>query len=307
MAEITYKRTGELLRQLFEILMDAPDGMAAQDAMKQLASSVSLTPYEQGDYPSGGRRFDKIVRFATVDCVKAGWLAKHKGTWLVTEAGREAHEAFPDGDKFYREAVKLFRAWKASQHGGPSDTAVNVGGDATDAPTLEDVAVEKSASVTLDQAEEQAWAEISQFLHGMPPFEFQDRVADLLRAMGYYVGWLSPPGKDGGVDIVAHGDPLGTKPPRIKVQVKRVAQKVDLNVVKSLAAVLDDEDVGLFVSTGGFTRDAEEYARSHAKRRITLIDLERLVDLWIEFYGRLDDEARRRFPLSPIYFLTPQA
>jgi len=36
------------------------------------------------------------------------------------------------------------------------------------------------------------------------------------------------------------------------------------------------------------------------RRRITLINLERLVGLWIEFYGKLDDVARRRLPLTPI-------
>jgi predicted Mrr-cat superfamily restriction endonuclease len=36
--------------------------------------------------------------------------------------------------------------------------------------------------------------------------------------MDYYV---APPGPDGGIDLIAHTDPLGTTGPRIKVQVKR--------------------------------------------------------------------------------------
>nr|WP_289812093.1 hypothetical protein [Xanthomonas arboricola] len=39
-----------------------------------------LTEYEAGDYETGGRRFEKIVRFSTVAPVKAGWLVKDKGT-----------------------------------------------------------------------------------------------------------------------------------------------------------------------------------------------------------------------------------
>ena len=78
MAEITRRRTGELLRVLFGLLRTAPDGLQASAALRQLAARVQLTPYEAGDYESGGRRFEKIVRFATVDCVKAGWLSKHK-------------------------------------------------------------------------------------------------------------------------------------------------------------------------------------------------------------------------------------
>jgi restriction system protein len=131
-------------------------------------------------------------------------------------------------------------------------------------------------------------------------------VADLLKALGYHIAWISPPGKDGGVDIIAHTDPLGTSTPRIKVQVKRVAQKIDLQTLNSFLAIIDADDVGLYVSTAGFTRDAEETARRQTGRKITLIDLERLVDLWIEAYVKLDDKARRRLPLSPIYFLTPE-
>ncbi len=37
----------------------------------------------------------------------------------------------------------------------------------------------------------------------MNPYEFQDLVAALLKAMGYHVNYVSPPGPDRGLDIVA--------------------------------------------------------------------------------------------------------
>jgi restriction system protein len=77
--------------------------------------------------------------------------------------------------------------------------------------------------------------------------------------------------------------------------------------LRSFLAVLGDGDVGLFVSLGGFTRDAETEARTQEKRRVTLADAPKLFDLWTENYGRLSDEARRRLPIKPIYFLAPQA
>jgi restriction system protein len=140
----------------------------------------------------------------------------------------------------------------------------------------------------------------------MNPYDFQELVASLLRAMGYHVSWVAPPGKDGGIDIVAWSDPLGTRPPRIKVQVKRVGQNVSVDGLRSFMAVLGDDDVGLFVTTAGFTRDAEEEARTQEKRKITLVNLEKLFDLWVEHYARLDDDARRRLPLRPIQFLAPE-
>jgi restriction system protein len=90
------------------------------------------------------------------------------------------------------------------------------------------------------------------------------------------------------------------------VQVKRITQKVDINGLKSFLANLGDHDVGLYVSTGGFTKDAEEFARGQERRQITLIDLDRLVELWIEHLDKLDELARRRLPLTPIYFLAPE-
>ncbi len=139
----------------------------------------------------------------------------------------------------------------------------------------------------------------------MNPYEFQELVASLLRGMEYHVAWVAPPGKDRGIDIIAWGDPLGTKPPRIKVQVKRLGQSVDVAGLRSFMAVLGDDDVGLFVSAGGFTKDAWDEARLQESRQVTLVDLERLFDLWVEHYSKIDETARRRLPLQPIYFLAP--
>ena len=302
MAEITRRRTGELLRELFNILMAAPQGLRASDALQALAARVTLSPYEADSYESGGRRFDKIVRFATVDCVKAGWLVKDKGTWTITDEGRKAHTDLKDPEAFYRRACKLYAEWRASQ---PDAEVPTSPGTMTTSATDEAATAAKAVSVTFEEAEEQAWAEISQYLRSMNPYDFQELVADLLRAMSYHVTWVSPPGKDGGLDVLAWPDALGTKPPRIKVQVKRQQQAVSVDGLRSFMALLGDDDVGLFVCTGGFTKDAEAEARTQEKRRVRLIGLETLFDLWDEHYERLTDEARRRLPLRSIRFLAP--
>ena len=296
MAEVTRRRTGEFLRKLFEILMQQPDGMQASEAIALLKSKVNLTDYEKGNYESGGNRFENIVRFATVDCVKAGWLLKQKGRWTITEDGKEAYNTYMEPEAFYKRAVKLYHEWKDSQPEAEPETIVDA----------EDTSSGKTATITFEQAEEQSWGEIAQYLRGMNPYDFQDLVAALLRAMGYHVSWVSPPGKDGGIDILALMDPLGTRLPRIKVQVKRQQNSVYVEGLRSFLALLGDDDVGLFVSTGGFTKDAEQEARTQEKRRVILIDLERLFDLWVEHYPRLDDDARRRLPLRPIHFLAPE-
>ncbi|WP_257168736.1 restriction endonuclease [Bradyrhizobium sp. SRS-191] len=299
MPEITIPRTGSHLRKLFEILQAHPEGLQAGAALKQLAASVNLTPYEAGLYETTGTpRFEKIVRFATIDCVKAGWLVKNRGIWSVTEAGKKAFKDFPDPEAFYRKALQLYREWKASAPTAPQ------------AKSLEELTPAESAtvdaSITYEKADEQAWSEIEAHLRALPPYDLQDLVAGLLKALGYHIAWVSPPGKDGGIDIIAHTDPLGTQTPRIKVQVKGGSQRIDLQTLNSFLAVVDSGDVGLYVSVGGFTRDAEDAARKQTSRKITLIDDERLVKLWIEAYDKLDQKSRQRLPLSPIYFLTPE-
>lgn len=239
-------------------------------------------------------------------CASQLWIASKLVGWLRTKAsgpspeGRKAHLALPDPEAFYRQACKLYAEWRAAQPDAEpvATTEPSPGADEPDTTA-------KSVSVTYEEAEEQAWAEISAYLRAMNPYVFQDLVADLLRAMSYHVTWVSPPGKDGGIDILAWPDALGTRPPRIKVQVKRQQQAVSVDGLRSFMALLGDDDVGLFVCTGGFTKDAETEARTQEKRRVTLIGLEKLFDLWDEHYGKLTDQARRRLPLRSIRFIAP--
>jgi Restriction endonuclease len=72
-------------------------------------------------------------------------------------------------------------------------------------------------------------------------------------------------------------NPLGTGVQGIKVQVKLRGGKVNAEGLLAFMAVLGDQDVGIFVSTGGFTSEAESEARTQGRRKITLVDLEGLL------------------------------
>ena len=210
MAEITSQRSGQFLRVIFKFLMDKPDGSPAKDILSEIPKEIKLTEFECGYYPStpGSQRFEKIVRFATIGPVKAGWLVKSKGRWFITDEGKQAYRNFPDPEKLYRETSRLYHLWKKSR---PAEEGIDD----------EDAAESPKIGMTLDEVEELA-REKSQrrTLEALNPYEFQDLVADLLSAMGYYIYWIAPPGKDGGIDIIAYNDPLGANGPRVKVQVK---------------------------------------------------------------------------------------
>lgn len=74
MAEITRKRSGELIAGVMRILSSHPEGMPAKDVLSQLRTIVPPTPFELSEYPNrpGVVRYDKIVRFSTIGPVKAG-------------------------------------------------------------------------------------------------------------------------------------------------------------------------------------------------------------------------------------------
>lgn len=292
MAEITRRRAGELVRGVFHILVKHPDGLQAKEVIQQLEHLVPPTEFEQSIYPNSQniRRYGKIVRFSTIAAVKAGWLTKEKGLWSITNEGQNAFDKFRDPEAFQVEAGRLYRKWKAAQ---PKE---KIEDEETDS---------ESAATALEEAEETAWAEIEEFLEKMSPYDFQDLCAGLLRGMGYFVEWVSPPGPDKGIDIIAHVDPLGVKGPRIKAQVKRKAERVAVDGVRAFMALLADSDVGIFICTGGFTREAESEVRRQEKRRIMLIDLKRLFDLWTEHYEKIPDAQKRLLPLRAVYYLVP--
>ena len=52
MAEITRKRSGELVRGVFQILLDQPEGLPAKEVLSRLERTVPPTPFENSTYPS---------------------------------------------------------------------------------------------------------------------------------------------------------------------------------------------------------------------------------------------------------------
>ena len=124
-------------------------------------------------------------------------------------------------------------------------------------------------------------------------------VAGLLRAMGYCAE-LTARGSDGGRDVLASKDPLGLDTIRIIAEVKRRKDAANVNMVKSFIAGLKNNERGLYVSTGGFTKDAKVAARN-AEKPVRLVDADAFVRLYIENYQNADEQTRSILPLSCIW------
>ncbi len=282
----------KVLYAALSILRDSGKEMPMRDLMSRVEQKVDLDTWDKERYEKSGYiRWESILHFFSIDCVKAGYLIKKKGIWYLTPEGEEALKLGPVG--FLNSAVKAYRKWKSEQ---PTDLPDNT---ADDAETEEGV-------MDFDEIEQIALEGLERYINKKNPYEFQDLVAALLRGMGYYTPFVAPKGKDGGVDVVAYRDPLGTESPRIQVQIKHRESSATVQEVRQLMGLLQKEgDVGIFVSTGGFTPDAKTTARS-SHIHVELIDLPRFIVLWQEFYNKQTDEDKSVLPLTPIYFLAKE-
>lgn len=131
--------------------------------------------------------------------------------------------------------------------------------------------------------------------------EMQELVAGLLQAMGYKTR-ISPSGPDQGKDIVASPDGFGFESPRIVVEVKhRITNPMGSQQIRSFLGGRHKDDKGLYVSTGGFTKDAR-YEAERAAIPLTLMDLDDLVKALLEHYEKLDIDTQRLIPLRKVYW-----
>lgn len=133
-----------------------------------------------------------------------------------------------------------------------------------------------------------------------------DIVDAILRAQGYQTE-LSPPGPDGGVDIIAGRGPMGFDPPRLCVQVKSGDHQQDVKVLRELKGTMKDfnADQGLFVSWGGFKRTV----KAEARRQFFEIRLWDAADVVAEvqrYYDQFTEDLKADLPLKRIWLLVPE-
>lgn len=125
-------------------------------------------------------------------------------------------------------------------------------------------------------------------------------VAGLLRAMGYCAR-VTPKGPDGGRDVIASPDALGLESPRIIAEVKHRKGAMGAREVRSFIGGLRSSDRGLYVSTGGFTREAR-YEADRSNVPVKLLDLDEFVRQYVDCYDKADEDTRAILSLVRIWW-----
>lgn len=137
-------------------------------------------------------------------------------------------------------------------------------------------------------------------LHDLEHEEFEHFTADLLRAMGYQAR-VTPYVADGGIDAIAHRDPLGLEPPTIKVQCKHTDHTQSRPDVQRLIGTLSAGELGLFVTLGAYSRDAVDLERE--RQNLRLFSDKDVTDLTLQYYEQLTPHWRSRLPMRHVYVL----
>jgi restriction system protein len=124
----------------------------------------------------------------------------------------------------------------------------------------------------------------------------------LLRAQGY-VTLASPPGPDGGVDILAGKGPLGFEEPNLCVQVKS-GSPADVDTLRKLQGTMTTYKArqGLLVSWNGFN----QRVLSEGKLSFFMVrfwDADDVIRAIFDTYEKLSDELRAELPLKRVWAL----
>lgn len=287
----------ELLEAFRKVHPELSEGQAASGASQLWRFKNEL---DIGDdvitYDSGSRlyHFGQLASEAKYSAGEIDDLSFHREVdWTKDPIRRD--DLSDDARNRLGSVLTLFKVPETTAH----ELRGLVTGQATSSEIIEDAAEENidPFAGVLSEAEQRT-ADVIAKLNWK---DMQELVGALLRAMGYKTE-ISPDGADRGKDIVASPDGFGFEQPRIVVEVKhRPGEKMDAPALRSFVGGRHKDDRGLYVSTGGFTKDAK-YEADRSNIPLKLMTLEDLARAVIENYEEFDSDGRALLPLKRLYW-----
>lgn len=266
-----------------------------RDAIEQLASEFSLTDEERGTMlPSGTAPvFDNRVGWARTYLKQAALLESRKrGIFRITPRGLELlGKAPPRIDNSTLEQYPEYLAFRLRRNDERPPSSVPPSEPTSSQPPQ---SAEASPDSTPEELFSQAYqrlrsnleSELLEQVKAASPAFFERLVIDLLVAMGYG-GSRQDAGRaigrsgDGGIDGIIKEDKLGLDV--IYVQAKRWEGTVGRPEIQKFAGALQGQraNKGVFITTSGFSKEAEEYA-GVISSKIILITGEHLSKLMVD-------------------------
>ncbi len=287
-------------RAAFTEAFDRAQIKSRHESVPILASQLYRFVHELriGDYVIYPRKMDRTLRLGEIagtymfQSIDAGNYAHRRNVrWL----GRLSRDKFSPGALYeLGSALRLFEVsafaeeilqnFVAAKSGKPSPNVTQTQGEDTE------IVVRDMIEITQDFISKKLTAELKGY--SLEPF-----VASLFRAMGYRAQ-ATRSTRDDGIDVIAHRDELGIEPPILKIQVKSQDANVSADQVKAFYAMVQARDVGIYITTGGYSSAARDFAKQ--KGNLKLVTGVEFVALIQKYYADLDLKFRQQIPLRNV-------
>ena len=189
MAQEKLSRSRELASKVIfaalQILKEKGGEAPGRDVLAEVEKRVQFDDWAKATYEKSGYvRWQSMLQFFSIDCIKAGYLIKKKGVWYITPEGENALLLGEVG--LLNAATAAYRKWKGENQ--PSAAQEEEGAAEESQQGLE---------ATIHEMEQLAIEGLKKQIGLKNPYEFQDLAAAMLRGMGYYTPFVAPHGKTG--------------------------------------------------------------------------------------------------------------
>lgn len=257
-----------------------------RDVVERLAAELGITEAERAELlPSGtAPLFDNRVGWARTYLKQAGLLESPKRGFLrITDRGLEALVSRPVRiDVAYLDRFPEFRTFRTRRRESVGEASAEI----VQPPAESTLTPEDALAAAYGKLRAGLEEELLDQVKAASPAFFERLVIDLLVAMGYG-GTRQDAGRaigrsgDGGIDGIIKEDRLGLDV--IYVQAKRWDSTVGRPEIQKFAGALQGQRAskGVFITTSGFSRDAQDYV-STITSKIILLDGETLAQLMVD-------------------------
>ena len=151
---------------MFKILKEGGQ-MPGREVIDRIRKVVTFNDYETHIFEKTGYvRWESVLHFYTIDCIKAGLMTKENGLWALTEEGQKAIKIGPEG--LFDLAKNKYKEWSAGR--GAKEGAEIISAD-------EEIVTQNAI---LSQFEDKATDGIREYILAKGPYDFQQLVSFLL-------------------------------------------------------------------------------------------------------------------------------
>jgi len=241
---------------------------------------------ERGDQTEAAYR----MAWARTYLKKAGFLTNsERGVWALSPAGRET-EVEPD------RVVEQVRAEYSARRAASAET------DAAEAPGAE-LPVELIPEAEAPDAPGSWRQRLTRKLLSISPDAFERLCQRILRESGFVEVRVTGRSGDGGIDGIGILRLQRVVSFQVLFQCKRWQGTVGPKEIRDFrGAMVGRSDKGLFLTTGAFTRAAQEEATRDGAPPIDLIDGERLAELLKELHLGVQTEMIEKVDVDEAWF-----